>query len=154
MKVSDIMTPAALSDAPNDTLAEASAKMWQQQTGSLLIMEGANLIGIVTERDVLRVVAEGHDPKSTKLDVVMTKDPVTIDPETKLKDAAGIMFDKWFRHLPVVTSQGEVVGIISLRDLMSLVAQGMQEPESLQVLTGHKLARDMRLERVEAGDLD
>lgn len=154
MKVSDIMTAATLTDAPNDTLAEASAKMWQQQTGSLLIMEGEKLRGIVTERDVLRAVAEGNDPKSCNISDVMTADPVTIDPETNLNDAAKIMFNKWFRHLPVVNSENKVVGIISLRDLMGLVAQGMEEPESLQVLTGHKLARDMRLERVEAGDLD
>lgn len=154
MKVSDIMTAATLTDAPNDTLAEASAKMWQQQTGSLLIMEGSSLKGIVTERDVLRAVAEGNDPKACNISEVMTPDPVTIDPETNLHDAAKIMFDKWFRHLPVVDSQRNVVGIISLRDLMGLVAQGMDEPENLQELTGHKLARDMRLERVEAGDLD
>ena len=154
MKVSDIMTAATLTDAPDDTLAVASAKMWQQQTGSLLIMEGEKLKGIVTERDVLRAVAEGHDPASLNIAEVMTANPVTIDPETNLNDAAKIMFEKWFRHLPVVNTEDKVVGIISLRDLMGLVAQGMDEPESLQVLTGHKLARDMRLERVEAGDLD
>jgi CBS domain-containing protein len=154
MKVSDIMTAATLTDAPDDTLAVASAKMWQQQTGSLLIMEGEKLKGIVTERDVLRAVAEGHDPASLNIAEVMTPNPVTIDPETNLNDAAKIMFEKWFRHLPVVNTEDKVVGIISLRDLMGLVAQGMDEPESLQVLTGHKLARDMRLERVEAGDLD
>jgi CBS domain-containing protein len=154
MRVSDIMTKAAVTDAPNDTVAEASAKMWQQQTGSLLIMEGATLKGIVTERDVLRVVGEGNDPTTCKLVDIMTPDPVTIDPNTKLRDAAEIMFAKWFRHLPVVTPEGEVVGIISLRDLMSLVAQGMTEPDHLRTLTGHKLARDIRLERVEAGDLD
>jgi CBS domain-containing protein len=154
MNVSDIMTPAALTDGADDSLAEASSKMWQQQTGSLLVMEGDKLIGIVTERDVLRVVAEGHDPKTITLREVMTASPVTIDPDTRLQDAATIMFEKWFRHLPVMTGQGDVVGILSLRDLLSLVAQGMEEPESLQVLTGHKLARDIRLERVEAGDLD
>lgn len=154
MHVSDIMTPAALCDAPDDTLAQASSKMWQQQTGSLLIMEGDSLIGIVTERDVLRTVAEGQDPTAATVRDVMTEAPVTIDPNTQLKDAASIMFEKWFRHLPVVTGEGEVVGIISLRDLLSLVAQGMDEPENLRALTGHKLARDLRLERVEAGDLD
>lgn len=154
MKVSDIMTPAALTDAPDDSVHDASAKMWHQQTGSLLVTEGERLIGIVTERDVLRVVATGEDAKSTVLREVMTKDPVTIDPNTDLTDAARIMFDKWFRHLPVVTSSGDVVGILSLRDLLGLVASGMEEPESLQKLTGHKLARDVRLERVEAGDLD
>jgi CBS domain-containing protein len=154
MKVSDIMTPAALTDAADDTVTEASSKMWQQQTGSLLVMEGGSLIGIVTERDVLRVVAEGQDAKHTPLRDVMTSDPVTIDPETDLVDAANIMFDKWFRHLPVVTGSGEVVGVLSTRDLLSLVAAGMKDPTSLQELTGHRLARDLRLERVEAGDLD
>lgn len=148
------MTPAAVTDAPDDTLAEAAAKMWQQQTGSLLIMEGDSLIGIVTERDVLRVIGEGRDPKAASLRDVMTKDPVTIASSSGIRDAAGIMFDKWFRHLPVVSDDGDVVGIVSLRDILGLVAEGMEEPETLQVLTGHKLARDRRLERIDAGDLD
>jgi CBS domain-containing protein len=154
VKVTDIMTPAAIYDAPDDTLAEAAAKMWQQQTGSILILENDALSGIVTERDVLRIVAEGHEPKAISVRDVMTKDPVTIGPNTTLRDAAGIMFDKWFRHLPVVGEGGEVLGIISLRDLLGLVAEGMEEPSHLQVLTGHKLVRDRRLERVEPGDLD
>lgn len=154
MKVADIMTAAALTDEPDDTLAEASAKMWQQQTGSLLVMEGDSLIGIVTERDVLRSVAQGQDPKATSLRDVMTKDPVTISASTTLRGAAEIMFEKWFRHLPVVTDEGDVVGIISTRDLLRMVSAGMDEPANLQELTGHKLARDIRLERVEAGDLD
>ena len=148
------MTSAALTDAADDTLAEASSKMWRQQTGSLLVMDADSLIGIVTERDVLRVVAEGHDPKSVSLRDVMTKDVVTIGSNASIKDAAAIMFEKWFRHLPVVSAAGEVVGIISLRDLLTLLSESMDEPEHLQVLTGHKLVRDRRLERVEAGDLD
>ena len=154
MTVSDLMTAAAVTDAPDDTLAEASARMWQQQTGSLLIMEGDKLNGIVTERDVLRVVAEGKDPKATTVREIMTTDLVTVSPNESIKGAAEIMFQKWFRHLPVVTDEGEVVGILSLRDLLSLVAEGMDEPNALERLTGHKLARDVRLERVEAGDLD
>lgn len=148
------MTQAALSDAPDDTLAEASAKMWRQQTGSLLIMEDGDLIGIVTERDLLRAVGEGHDPKSVSLRDVMTSEVVTVGSDLSVREAAQIMFDKWFRHLPVVDSEGSVVGIVSLRDLNGLVAQGMEEPDTLEHLTGHKLVRDRRLERVEAGDLD
>jgi CBS domain-containing protein len=154
MKVSDVMTSAAVTDAPGDTLSEASAKMWGAQTGSLLVMEGDRLIGIVTERDVLRVVGQGHDPKGTSLQDVMTKDPVTVPPDITLREAATIMFEKWFRHLPVVDDKGKVLGIISLRDLVNLLAEGMEEPTTLQALTGHKLVRDVRLERVEAGDLD
>jgi CBS domain-containing protein len=155
MQVADLMTSAALTDAPDDTLAEASARMWQQQTGSLLILEEDRLIGIVTERDVLRAVAEGNDPKSTSLRDLMTKDPVTVPPDSNLRDAAQIMFEKWFRHLPVVDeTTGRVVGIISLRDLLTLVAEGMEEPGALRALTGHQLVRDKRLERIEPGDLD
>lgn len=154
MKVSDLMTKAAVTDAADDTLAEAAAKMRAQQTGSLLIMEGESLSGIVTERDVLKVVGEGQDPKSVSLRDVMTPDPVTVDPDSSIQDAAKIMFDKWFRHLPVTTGDGKVVGIISMRDLLTLVSQGMDEPVHIQTLTGHQLVRDRRLERVEAGDLD
>jgi CBS domain-containing protein len=154
MKVADLMTPATVSDAPDDTLADASKKMWEQQTGSLLVMEGSKLIGIITERDLLRAMAEGDDPTGTKVRDMMTKDVVTIGPGTNLRDAAKIMFDHWFRHLPVATAEGDVVGIISLRDLLSVVAQGMDEPAALTALTGHSLVRDRRLERIEAGDLD
>ena len=77
-----------------------------------------------------------------------------MDSDLSIREAAQIMFDKWFRHLPVVDASGSVVGIVSLRDLNGLVAQGMEEPDTLEHLTGHKLVRDRRLERVEAGDLD
>src|ERR687891_117776 len=81
MKVSDLMTAAAVTDSPDDTLAEASAKMWRQQTGSLLVMEGTKLIGIVTERDLLRYVGEGGDPKAVSLRDVMSTNVVTISAE-------------------------------------------------------------------------
>ncbi len=154
MRVADLMTRAAVSDAPDDTLAEAAAKMRQQQTGSLLVMEGDRLAGIVTERDVLKAVGEGRDPKALALRDVMTKDVVTISPDTSIRDAARLMFDHWFRHLPVCSGEGKVQGMISLRDLLTLVAEGMEEPEALTQLTGHALVRDRRLERIEAGDLD
>ncbi len=148
------MTQAAVTDSPDDTLTEAAAKMRQQQTGSLLVMEGDTLAGIVTERDVLKVVGEGQDPKTVSLRDAMTSDVVTIRPDTSIKDAAEIMFQKWFRHLPVTDDNGKVVGVISLRDLLTLVAQSLDDPEHIETLTGHKLVRDKRLERVEAGDLD
>lgn len=148
------MTPAAVTDAAEESISEASAKMWQQKTGSLLVMDGDRLSGIVTERDVLRCIANGIDPKSASIGEVMTRDPVTIGPDTALRDAAEIMFQKWFRHLPVATGDGKVVGIISLRDLLTLVAESLDEPETLQTLTGHKLVRDRRLEIIEVGDLD
>ena len=148
------MTPAAVTDAADDTLAEASTKMWREQTGSLLVMDGDRLSGIVTERDLLRFVGEGGDPKGVSLREIMTTDVVHVSPDTGLHDASRIMFDHWFRHLPVVSDSGEVLGIISLRDLLTLLKEGLDEPETLEVLTGHTLVRDRRLERIEHGDLD
>src|SRR3712207_5723874 len=110
MNVSDLMTKAAVTDAPDDTLAEAAAKIRQQQTGSLLVMEGSSLAGIVTERDVLKVVGEGQDPKSVSLRDVMTADVVTIRPDLSVAEAAKIMFDKWLDRTSVVQGKSVYFG--------------------------------------------
>lgn len=154
MKISEIMTKAAVADAADDTLAEAAAKMWHQQTGSLVIMEGDRLVGIVTERDLLRAVANGQDPSKIALKDVMTTDVITIGPQTRLKEAAKLMATKWIRHLPVVEGE-KVVGIISQRDLTGMLAEALTEPEALhQLVESSDLVRERRLKRIEAGDLD
>jgi CBS domain-containing protein len=154
MKISEIMTNAAVADAADDTLAEAAAKMWHQQTGSLIVMEGERLVGIVTERDLLRAVAMGQDPHKIALKDVMTTDVITIGPQTRLKEAAKLMATKWIRHLPVVEGD-RVVGIISQRDLTGMLASALTEPEALhQLVESSELVRERRLKRIEAGDLD
>ena len=154
MKISEIMTQAAVTDSADDTLAEACSRMREAQTGSLLVMEGQRLIGIVTERDVLKSVAQGLDPKETPLTEVMTTDIITIGPMTTLKEAAKIMASKWIRHLPVVEG-AKVVGIISQRDLTGVLAEALHEPERLhQLVESSALVRERRLKRIEAGDFD
>jgi len=154
MKVSEIMTKATVTDAADDSLAEAAARMWNAQTGSLLVMDGENMLGIVTERDLLRAVANGLDPKQVPLKDVMRTDVVTCGPQTTLKEAANLMATKWFRHLPVVEG-GKVVGILSQRDLTGMLAQALHEPEALhQLVESSSLIRERRLKRIEAGDLD
>jgi CBS domain-containing protein len=154
MKISEIMTQAAVTDSADDTLSEACARMRESQTGSLLVMEGQRLIGIVTERDVLKTVAQGLDPKVTPLKDVMTTDIITIGPMTTLKEAAKIMASKWIRHLPVVEGS-KVVGIISQRDLTGVLAEALHEPERLhQLVESSSLVRERRLKRIEAGDYD
>jgi len=154
MKISEIMTKATVTDAASDTLAEAAARMWNAQTGSLLVMEGQQLMGIVTERDLLRAVANGQDPKAIPLKDIMRTDVITCGPQTSLKEAARLMATKWIRHLPVVDS-GRVVGIISQRDLTGVLAEALHEPEALhQLVEASSLVRERRLRRIEAGDLD
>ena len=82
------------------------------------MVDGPWLLGIFTERDALRVAAAGTDPKTAAVRDWMTKDPVTVDPETDSDDAAAIMATEGFRHLPVVDGDS-VVGVVSLRDVLA-----------------------------------
>ena len=154
MKVSEIMTEARVSEAPGDSLAEAARKMWEQQTGSLLVMEGEELLGIVTERDLLRAVAEGVDLQEATVADVMTREVLTVHPGASLREAASLMTEKWIRHLPVV-ERGRVVGILSQRDLAGVLGSALNEPEALtQLVEASQLARDRRLRRIERGHWD
>jgi CBS domain-containing protein len=154
VKVSEIMTKAAVTDQSDDTMAEAAGKMWKQQTGSLLVMEGEDLVGIITERDILRAVATGSKLHETRISEVMTKDVVTVGPQTTIREAAKVMADRWFRHLPVVDA-GKVIGVISQRDLAGLLAGALNEPEALTaLLESSELVRERRLKRIEHGVWD
>ncbi len=154
MRVSEIMTNAAVLDQSDDTLAEAARKMWKQQTGSLLVMEGDDLVGIITERDVLKAVATGVKLEETRIAEVMTKDVVTVGPGTSLRAAAKVMADRWIRHLPVVDG-GKLVGVLSQRDLAGVLAGALNEPDALQQLVeASELVREKRLRRIEHGVWD
>jgi CBS domain-containing protein len=154
VRVSEIMTKAAVTDRPDDTLAAAAKKMWKQQTGSLLVIEDGQLVGIITERDILQAAAMGARFDEVRLTEVMTKDVVSVGPGTSLREAAKIMADRWFRHLPVVDA-GTLVGIISQRDLAGVLAGALNEPEALQQLVeASELVRERRLKRIEHGTWD
>jgi CBS domain-containing protein len=153
MKVSEVMTEAAVTDRADESLLQAAKRMWEQQTGSILLVDGEHLLGILTERDILRAVAEDRD-LGTPVSEVMSRDLVTVDPATSLRDAARIMADRWIRHLPVVDGD-RLVGVVSQRDLSGLLAGALNEPEALEQLLGDsRLTRDRRLERIEAGTWD
>ena len=153
MRISDVMTEAALTDRSDDSLVSAARKMREQQTGSLLVTDGEQLLGIITERDVLRAVAEDV-PLDTPISEVMSKDLVTAEPSTSLREAARILTEKWIRHLPVLEG-GRLVGIVSQRDLAGVLAGALNEPEELhRLIESSELVRERRLKRIEAGDLD
>ena len=153
MRISEVMTEAAVTDRPDDSLAQAARKMWEQQTGSLLVLEGQELLGIITERDVLKAVAAGT-PLDTPVSEMMSKELVTVEPATSLREAAAIMSEKWIRHLPVLEA-GRLVGIVSQRDLAGVLAGALNEPDDLhRLIESSGLVRERRLKRIEAGDLD
>jgi CBS domain-containing protein len=101
-------------------------------------MEGGQLLGIFTERDVLwRVVAAGLDPKTTPLSQVMTRNPITVGPDTPIQSVMDVFTEKRFRHLPVV-DDGRLLGVISIGDVLRWAADvHRQEAEQLkQYITG------------------
>ncbi len=106
--------------APSVSVREAARLMSENHIGALLVMDEGRLAGIFTERDALnRVLAEGRDPDSTPLSEVMTRDPVTVSPQTAAAQALRLIGEIGFRHLPVVEDD-EVYGIISLRDFVGI----------------------------------
>lgn len=81
MQVKDVETEGTVTESATDSLRRAAERMWRQQTGSLLVTAGGQLIGIITERDVLRAVAHGGDPDRSSVDEVMTADVFTVHPD-------------------------------------------------------------------------
>jgi CBS domain-containing protein len=117
-RLGDISSGKVISVPPTATVAEAAATMVKGRVGSAVVVDGPWLLGIFTERDALRVAAAGADPTTTGVKEWMTKDPITVDPDTDSDDAAAIMATEGFRHLPVVDGDA-VVGVVSLRDVLS-----------------------------------
>ena len=115
------MSRDLLSVEPSLTLTEVAKRMVDKDVGAVLVMEGERLVGILTERDVLRAVARGIDDSTTVADY-MTRNPETLEPDESTEHAAVLMIHGGFRHLPV-TEGDEVVGMLSIRDLMRVVLE-------------------------------
>jgi len=109
------------------TVCEAVREMNRKGVGALLVMADDRPVGIFTERDVLRrVVDVDRDPELTKVVEVMTADPVTVPPSTRVEEAMAEMTSRRFRHLPVLEA-GEVVGLVSIGDIMRWVMMHMED---------------------------
>jgi len=114
--VSESMSHDLLTVDETTPLVGAVREMSTRRVGAVLVLDGERLVGVFTERDVLRAVAEGLSAEAVVGDW-MTRGPETIEPEQPAEHAAVLMIHGGFRHLPVV-SDGKVIGILSIRDLM------------------------------------
>ncbi len=114
----DVMTTQVAATTPDTPVAAAAAGMVAANVGSAVVMQGAFLAGILTERDVLKAAASGADLSASRVSEWMTPDPQSAGPGTSAEDAAQIMLMNGFRHLPVVDGR-TVCGVVSLRDLFS-----------------------------------
>src|SRR6201997_3556513 len=111
------MTRGVLAVDPPAPPGEGAEKMMDAGVGAVVVMEDmVRLVGIVTERDILRAVAQRARAAEARVRQRMTESVITIDPETTVDEAAKMMFERNFRHLPV-TKDGRLLGIVSLRRL-------------------------------------
>jgi CBS domain-containing protein len=116
-----------LSTRADETVLAATQRMNEHSVGALLVLDGGRVVGIFTERDVLRrVVAEERQPAAVKVGDVMTSQVACVTPETPVDDARNIMRQRRVRHLPVVNSQGTVQGVVSIGDLNAFHATNQE----------------------------
>jgi CBS domain-containing protein len=117
---------------PTATALEAAQRMNEHRTGSVLVVEGDTMVGIFTERDVLRrVVAESRDPAATALSKVMTRKVAYAGPDTTLDEIRRVMRDSRIRHMPVLENN-RVTGMISIGDLNK--AENARHVETIKYL--------------------
>jgi len=124
-RLSDLMTRDVLGVAPEDTLGEAAQKMVERGVGSAVVMDFGRLIGILTERDLLRAVAPRTHSSEARVREWMTGEPMTATEDTSPEEAARTMLEHGFRHLPVISGD-RAVGIVSIRDV---AVWGIQQAE-------------------------
>jgi len=106
----------------DETVHQAAQRMAEKHIGALLVRQAGEVTGILTERDLIqKILAENQDPKQIQVNGVMTQSIIGIDINRTVYDASDLMAEKWIRHLPV-TENGKIVGILSVRDLIRMVA--------------------------------
>jgi len=117
MQLREIMRTDVIDVEPAETLQAAAQAMKDGKISSVLVTEDGYLIGILTERDMVKAVAEGIDTENVHVRDYMTPTPVAVNPETSIEESVQIMLEHGFRHLPVVDGERELKGVVSIRDL-------------------------------------
>jgi CBS domain-containing protein len=117
----DVMRTDYISVEPHDTLGEVAQRLVDARTGAAIVKDFGRMIGILTERDMLKAMAGRVHTSEARVREWMTADPITATPDTATDAAAQTMVENGFRHLPVV-EDGAVVGVVSLR---RMVAHGL-----------------------------
>lgn len=122
MAISDVMPVRLVTVSPEDTVAEAIARMVSAGVGSVAVTERSRLVGILTERDILRLANAGTRFDTTPVSETMTRPVVTVSPDTDVVAAARLMGERQIRHLPVVEGEN-VLGMVGIRDVLGLLAE-------------------------------
>lgn len=117
MRISELMQPEVWQTYPEESLADAAIRMRDHGVGSLPVFDGDDLVGILTERDVLWATADGAPPNVTAVGTYMSAPPIVVPPDADVVAACKLMVKHDIRHLPVVEA-GRLKGMVSARDLL------------------------------------
>jgi CBS domain-containing protein len=140
MLVGEIMHSDVKTASASDSFADVAKMMRANGISSVVVLDGKKLQGIVTERDIVNLVAEGGDPSTTTVEGRMTRlDLITVDAKTELSQAAELMVSNNIRHLPIVDG-GNVVGIMSIRDMTRWAADEMSGGHEMPDIAGSHAA--------------
>ena len=121
MKVKDLPPGRLLSVSPMTKLADVARDMRVHDSDSVAVIDDARLVGIITERDLVRAIADGLNPMEATARMVMTSDPATVSMDEDVNVVAVKMMRLGIRHLPVVDEQGNPAGLVSARNLVSVL---------------------------------
>jgi citrate synthase len=149
--VGDIMSHPVVTARPAETLAEAATRMRERRVGSVVVVDADERpIGILTERDMIRLAAAGSDASTAKVSEWMTADPYVVAPDVEARTAFTTLSEHGYRHIPVV-EDARLVGIVSMRDLMRIAmiqpaeAQAHEVPKGLEgVIVAETTVGDVR----------
>lgn len=140
MLVGEIMHSDVKTASTSDSFADVAKMMRSHGISSVVVLDGKKLEGIVTERDIVNLVAEGGDPNTTTVEHGMTRrDLITVDSKTELSQAAEQMVSHNIRHLPIVDG-GNVVGIVSIRDMTRWAADELAGGHEMPDIAGSHAA--------------
>lgn len=150
MKVWEIMTAEVATANPDTSLREIANMMREEDTGAIPVLDGDELAGIVTDRDiVIRCVAEGRDPEDTTAEDILSERLETVEPDADVEEASTLMAKRQIRRLPVV-QDGRLVGMVSLGDI-AVKAEDEAATEALEdVSQGVKATKAPRPARPQA----
>ena len=123
MKLGSLVGGSATVIGLEATVADAAEALVEDGVGSLGVVDGRRLVGIITERDVVRAVASGSDPEEELVSEWMSDAPDTFSPDVEVSEAAAWLLEVGYRHMPVMDG-GELLGIVSIRDILWSIISG------------------------------
>jgi CBS domain-containing protein len=126
--LADVMRAEVIEVAPEDTLGEVAERMSAVNVGAVVVKDYGRLIGILTERDMLKAMAARVHTSEARVRQWMTEDPLTATAEMDVEEAARVMLEHNFRHLPVLDDSGQVIGLVSLRRVVAATTAAARNP--------------------------